>query len=51
MSKTGNLVTTDEKAAEVVTLFVSVFASNLSSYPSRVDGSQDGDWGEEFFPQ
>ncbi|KFP18135.1 hypothetical protein Z169_02708, partial [Egretta garzetta] len=44
MSETGKLVTADEEKAEVLNnFFASVFTSNLSPCPSRVDGLHEGD--------
>jgi len=44
MSETGKLATADEEKAEVLNnFFASVFTSNLSPHPSRVDGWHEGD--------
>ena len=44
MSETSELATADEEKAEVLNnFFASVFTSNLSPHPSRVDGWHEGD--------
>ncbi|KFQ53833.1 hypothetical protein N334_03108, partial [Pelecanus crispus] len=46
MNKKGKLISTDKEKAEVLNnFFASVFTSNLSPHPSRIDGPQDGDQG------
>ncbi|TRZ19806.1 hypothetical protein HGM15179_007298 [Zosterops borbonicus] len=45
MSKAGRLVTNEEKAEMLSSIFVSVFCGSLSFHTSLVDGLQDEDWG------
>ncbi|KFQ57969.1 hypothetical protein N334_08085, partial [Pelecanus crispus] len=51
MNKKGDLVSTDEEKAEVLNnFFASVFTSNLSPHPSRINGPKDGDQGGRAHP-
>ena len=44
MNKNGNLISTDEEKAEVLSnFFTSIFTGNHSPHPSPVHGLQDGD--------
>lgn len=49
MNTAVKLVTYKERA-ELLNFFASVFAGNLSSYTSRVDGPQGSDWGSKVPP-
>lgn len=51
MSKNGELVSANKEKAEVLSVFfASVFAGNLSSQPTQVDGSQDEDQEDKVSP-
>ncbi|KFQ11595.1 hypothetical protein N330_13859, partial [Leptosomus discolor] len=50
MSKTGELVTDEEKAEVLNNISASVFTGNLSSHTSRVDGPQDRHQGSKASP-